>query len=81
MRIAVAMPKLGYDMQAGKIAAWTKVVNDHVVRGDIIAEIETDKGVIEVEAMASVTLVDVVHGPGDEVPVGDTIAFLEDSSG
>ena len=79
MRIPVAMPKLGYDMQAGRIAAWSKRVGDSITRGDVIAEIETDKGVIELEAMASGTLVEIVHGPGEDTPVGEPIAYLDDT--
>ena len=81
MRIPVAMPKLGYDMQAGKIVGWAKDLHDRVERGEVIAEIESDKGVLEVEAMASGTLVEIVRDAGDEVPVGETIAYLEGMEG
>lgn len=77
MRIPIAMPKLGYDMQVGRITTWTRSVHDRIERGDVIAEIEGEKGVVEVEAMASGTLVEVVHPEGSEVPVGETIAYLE----
>ena len=81
MRIPVAMPKLGYDMQAGKIVGRAKALHDRVERGEVIAEIEFDKGVLEVEAMASGTLVEIVRDAGDEVPVGETIAYLEGMEG
>ena len=77
MRIPVAMPKLGYDMDAGKVASWTKKINDPVERGEVIAEIEMGKGILELEALASGTLVEIVHAEGAEVPVGETIAYLE----
>ena len=77
MRIPVAMPKLGYDMEAGKIVAWAKAPQQRVERGEVIAEVESDKGVIEVEAMASGTLVEIVHDAGAEVQVGETIAYIE----
>lgn len=77
-RIPIAMPKLGYDMENGKVGGWLKKVGDQISRGDVIAEIETDKSTVEMEATASGTLVEVVHDAGAEVPVGETIAWLED---
>ena len=79
-RIPIVMPKLGYDMEAGAVAAWTRKVGDVVARGDVIAEIETDKSTVEMEATASGTLAEIVHDAGAEVPVGETIAWLEDGS-
>ena len=77
-RIPIEMPKLGYDMETGKVSGWIKKVGDQVARGDVIAEIETDKSTVEMEATASGTLEEIVHEAGDEVPVGETIAWLED---
>ena len=51
-----------------------------VARGDAIAEIETDKTSVEMEATASGTLIEIVHDAGEEVPVGETIAWLEDGA-
>ncbi len=79
-RIAVEMPKLGYDMEAGKVSGWLKKVGDPVSRGDLIAEIETDKSTVEMEAVASGTLAEIVHDAGAEVAVGETIAWLEDGA-
>lgn len=78
VRISINMPILGYDMEAGRIGGWLKKVGDHVERGEVIAEIETDKATVEMEAVYSGTLVKIAHGAGDEVPVGDPIAFLDD---
>ncbi len=80
MRIAIEMPKLGYDMESGKIGAWTKKVGDTVARGDVIAEIETEKSTVEMEALAGGTLVEQVLAPGEEVPVGTVIGYLDDGS-
>lgn len=79
-RIAVEMPKLGYDMESGKVAGWLKQVGDRVERGETIAEIETEKSTVEMEAMAAGTLTEIVHGAGDEVAVGEVIAYLDDGS-
>ena len=79
-RIPIEMPKLGYDMETGKVSGWIKKVGDEVARGDVIAEIETDKSTVEMEATASGTLAQIVHDAGDEVPVGETIAWLDDGA-
>ena len=77
MRVDVTMPNLGYDMEEGKIAGWLKAVGDRVERGEAIAEIETDKATVEMEAMAAGTLAEIVQDEGATVPVGDVIAILE----
>ena len=79
-RIPIEMPKLGYDMETGKVGGWLKKVGDEIARGDVIAEIETDKSTVEMEATASGKLAEIVHDAGDEVPVGEPIAWLEDGS-
>jgi len=77
MRVDVTMPNLGYDMETGKIASWLKSPGDRVERGEPIAEIETDKSTVEMEALASGTLVEIVSGVGEEAAVGAVIARLE----
>jgi pyruvate/2-oxoglutarate dehydrogenase complex dihydrolipoamide acyltransferase (E2) component len=77
MKIAVTMPNLGYDMETGKVVAWLKHVGDPVVRGEPIAEIETDKTTVEMEALASGTLVEIVCGEGHEIAINEVIAYLE----
>lgn len=80
MRIPIELSQLGYDMETGRIAAWTKQVGDAVARGDVIAEIETEKATVEIESLAAGTLVEIVHPAGADVPVGDVIGWLEDGS-
>ncbi len=77
MRVDVTMPNLGYDMEDGKIQSWLKAVGDRVERGDAIAEIETDKTTVEMEAMTSGTLVEIVCEAGSEASVGDVIAVID----
>ena len=79
-RTPIEMPKLGYDMETGKVGGWLKRVGDEISRGDVIAEIETDKSTVEMEATSSGTLVEIVHDAGAEVAVGEPIAWLEDGS-
>jgi pyruvate/2-oxoglutarate dehydrogenase complex dihydrolipoamide acyltransferase (E2) component len=77
-RIPIEMPKLGYDMESGTIAGWSKAVGDPIKRGDVIAEIETDKATVEMEATASGTLAEIVQAAGAEVPIGATIGWIDD---
>jgi len=77
VRIPIEMPKLGYDMETGAIGSWLKQVGERVARGDVIAEIETDKTTVEMEATASGTLVEQTLAAGDEVPVGTVIGYIE----
>jgi pyruvate dehydrogenase E2 component (dihydrolipoamide acetyltransferase) len=77
MRVDVTMPNLGYDMEQGKIASWLKDIGDRVERGEPLAEVETDKTTVEMESLASGTLVEIVCSAGSEAPVGAVIAYLE----
>ncbi len=77
MRIAVEMPNLGHDIETGKIVAWVKKIGDSVVRGDVIAEVETEKVTMEVEAFDAGVLVEIVQDVDAEVATGELIAYLE----
>jgi pyruvate dehydrogenase E2 component (dihydrolipoamide acetyltransferase) len=77
MRVAVRMPSLGYDMTTGKIGKWLKGPGDQVARGEPIAEIETDKATVDMEATSDGRLVEIVHDDEAEVEVGTIIAYLE----
>ena len=77
MRVEVRMPNLGADMDTGKVGAWLKKIGEPVKRGEVIAEIETDKATVEMEALQSGTLVEIVADVGSELPVGEVIAYLE----
>jgi pyruvate dehydrogenase E2 component (dihydrolipoamide acetyltransferase) len=70
------MPKLGFDMAEGTLINWTKKIGDTINKGDVIAEIETDKATIEIEAQAGGTLIQFLAQPGDVVPVGAPIAYV-----
>jgi pyruvate dehydrogenase E2 component (dihydrolipoamide acetyltransferase) len=77
MRVAVEMPKLSYEMETGVVQAWRKGVGDPVDKGEIVADVESEKAVVELESPATGTLVEIVHGPGDEVDVRTPIAWIE----
>lgn len=79
-RIPIEMPKFGYDMESGKVASWLRKVGDRVTRGEVIAEIETEKATVEMEAAASGTLVEITAEAGTELPVGEVIGYLDDES-
>lgn len=74
------MPKLGYDMTSGFVVSWLVSVGDEVTRGQAIAEIETDKVVIEMESSKAGTLVEIVCEADEdtEIEVGEVIGYLEE---
>jgi len=72
------MPSLGADMDAGTLVAWKKEVGDHVAPGEILAEVETDKGVIAIEAFHAGVLERTLVDVGCRVPVGTKLAFLSE---
>jgi pyruvate dehydrogenase E2 component (dihydrolipoamide acetyltransferase) len=72
----VAMPKMSDTMQEGTIAAWHKKVGDKVESGDILAEVETDKATMELEAYEDGTLLYIGVEEGDSVPVDAVIAVI-----
>ena len=77
MRKEVIMPKIGLDMEEGTILEWKKKVGDKVAKGDILAEIETDKAVTEIESALDGTLVEITANEGDTVEITKTIAWVE----
>lgn len=76
MATEIIMPQMGFDMTEGKIVRWLKKEGDEIARGETIAEIETEKVVLEVEAFASGTLRRILAPEGQTVPVGQAIALL-----
>jgi pyruvate dehydrogenase E2 component (dihydrolipoamide acetyltransferase) len=74
----VLMPKMGDTMEEGKILSWRKHVGDTIKKGDALAEIETEKVNIEVEAFAAGTLRKIIVAEGETVPVGTEIALIGD---
>jgi pyruvate/2-oxoglutarate dehydrogenase complex dihydrolipoamide acyltransferase (E2) component len=76
-RIAIEMPNLGHDIEEGKITEWVKKVGDTVERGDVIAEVETEKVTMEVEAFDTGVLAEIVRDVDSEVATGEVIAYLE----
>ncbi len=73
------MPLLGADMTAGRLVAWYKQPGDTVQRGDIIAEVDTDKGAIDVEVFTSGVIEKILVQPGEKVPVGTPLAIIREA--
>jgi pyruvate dehydrogenase E2 component (dihydrolipoamide acetyltransferase) len=70
------MPKLGFDMAEGTLVRWVKNEGENVNKGDVLAEIETDKATVEVESSASGVVRKLLVEEGSVVPVGDPIAVV-----
>src|ERR1700761_4875457 len=77
MPINILMPALSPTMEKGNLAKWLKKEGDKVKSGDVIAEIETDKATMEVEAVDEGTLAKILVPEGtQDVPVNELIAVL-----
>lgn len=77
MPINILMPALSPTMEKGNLAKWLKKEGDKVKSGDVIAEIETDKATMEVEAIDEGTIAKILVPEGtQDVPVNDVIAVL-----
>lgn len=76
MTIEIKMPRLSETMQDGKILSWNKKEGDYINKGDILAEVETDKANMEVESIDSGALSYILVPAGQSAKVGETIAIL-----
>jgi dihydrolipoamide dehydrogenase len=75
--IEIQLPALSSDMESASLTVWHKQVGDEVAQGDVIAEIETDKATLEIEAANTGTLGSILVASGtDEVAVGTVLALL-----
>jgi pyruvate dehydrogenase E2 component (dihydrolipoamide acetyltransferase) len=76
MAETISMPKLGFDMREGVLVRWVKNEGETITKGDVLAEIETDKATVEVESSASGVVRRLLASQGDSVPVGSPIAIV-----
>lgn len=72
----IEMPKLGFDMAEGTLVRWVKAEGEQVTKGDVLAEIETDKATVEVQSFSTGILLRQLVESGTSVPVGQPIAVL-----
>ena len=78
MADVITMPKLGFDMAEGTLIRWVKAEGDEVEKGELLAEIETDKATVEVESMYTGTVRKHLVTEGTIVPVNTPIAVVGD---
>lgn len=71
------MPSLGADMEDGTLVEWKVKVGDAVKKGDLIAVVETVKGIIDVETFEAGRVTQLLVEPGTKVPVGTVLAILD----
>lgn len=76
MAETISMPKLGFDMAEGLLVRWVKQVGETINKGDVLAEIETDKATVEVESSASGVVLQLIVDQGTMVPVNTPIAVV-----
>lgn len=76
MAETINMPKLGFDMAEGLLVRWVKQVGEPINKGDVLAEIETDKATVEVESSVSGVVLQLIAEQGTMVPVNAPIAVV-----
>lgn len=76
MAAEVFMPQLGLTMTEGTLQRWLKKEGDPVAKGEAVLEVETDKTVVEVEALASGVLAGIRAAEGEVLPVGAVMAYI-----
>jgi len=76
----VVMPKLSEQMETGKIIKWLKNEGDRIQAGDILAEVETDKADVEMEAFGSGVLRKILVPAGNKTPVGTLIGVIAEAN-
>ncbi len=72
----IVMPKLGFDMREGVLNNWLKEIGDVINKGEVVAEIESDKATLELEAQVEGTLLAYLEGAGAVVPIGANLAIV-----
>src|SRR6185436_1351349 len=76
MATKVIMPKLSPTMEEGQISRWLKKEGDKVSMGEPLAEIDTDKATMEMQALANGVLRKILINEGQSAPLGQTIAVI-----
>src|SRR5512135_2463133 len=76
MAETITMPKLGFDMQEGILVRWVRNEGENITKGEVLAEIETDKATVEVESSASGVVRRLLVDQGAVVPIGAAIAIV-----
>jgi len=77
MSVNIEMPKLSDTMTEGTVVKWHKAVGDEIEIGDILADIETDKATMEMEAFDDGSITDILVQEGEKAPIGATLAVID----
>ena len=76
MPVEIVMPRLSDTMENGTIARWLKKEGDEVKKGEVLADVETDKATMPLESYAAGRLAQVLLPEGQSAPIGTTIAVI-----
>lgn len=76
MTYEFTMPKLGHLMEEGTVMGWRKREGERFAKGEILLEVESEKAILEVEALHDGVLLQVLVEPGQTVPVGAPVAII-----
>src|SRR5690606_37360186 len=76
----VTMPRLSDTMEEGELSKWLKNVGDPVSKGDVLAEIETDKATMDLESFEDGILEQQLVAEGTLVPIGEPVAIIGDGT-
>ncbi|OCB03978.1 hypothetical protein BBC27_05355 [Acidithiobacillus ferrivorans] len=79
MKNEITMPVLSDTMQTGRLTRWNKAVGEAVKQGESIAEVETDKAILDVEAFASGYLAGPLAAVDTDIPVRQAIGYIVDT--
>ncbi|NKC33596.1 2-oxo acid dehydrogenase subunit E2 [Falsiroseomonas selenitidurans] len=79
MNTPITMPTLSDTMETGRLVKWTKAAGDPVKKGDAVAEVETDKAVMDVEAFHDGFLAGPLAALNTDLPVGQVIGYIADA--
>ncbi|MCX7704745.1 MAG: 2-oxo acid dehydrogenase subunit E2 [bacterium] len=81
MAIPIKIPDIGTTVEEVTIVRWRKKIGDFIKKGEIIAEIETDKAVVELESIAEGKIVDILYKEGETIKQGSVIAYVDREDG
>lgn len=79
MSTPIKMPNLGAETDEARVSSWLKEVGDTVLEGEAIAEIETEKANVDLEAPATGTLVEILVPADSDAKVGTVLAMLDEA--
>ncbi|RUM92604.1 MAG: hypothetical protein DSZ28_09385 [Thiothrix sp.] len=76
----ITMPVLSDTMETGHLVSWKKQISDTVKKGDTLAEVESDKAIMDIEAFHGGYLADPLAQADSNIPVGTTIGYIADNA-